>query len=57
VNRRELLNLGINVAASSAAGRFFLRDEPSSPEWIRFSDIVNGSAMRMKLSGADLARV
>lgn len=38
-------------------GRFYLRDEPSNPEWISFSDIVNGCAMRMRLSGADLQRV
>jgi hypothetical protein len=34
-----------------------LRDEPDSPEWVSFSDIVNGRAMRMRLSGADLLRV
>jgi CubicO group peptidase (beta-lactamase class C family) len=38
-------------------GRFYLRDEPTNPEWVTFSDIVNGQAMRMRLSGADLARV
>lgn len=37
-------------------GRFYLRDEADSPEWISFSDIVNGRAMRMRLSGADLQR-
>jgi CubicO group peptidase (beta-lactamase class C family) len=37
-------------------GRFYLRDEPDSPEWLSFSDIVNGRAMRMCLSGADLQR-
>src|SRR3984885_1020487 len=37
-------------------GRFYLRDEPDSPEWVSFSDIVNGQAMRMRLSGADLQR-
>jgi len=37
-------------------GRFYLRDEPDSPEWVSFSDIVNGRAMRMRLSGADLQR-
>jgi hypothetical protein len=41
----------------SPDGRFFLRDEPASPEWVGFSDIVNGNAMRMRLSGADLTRV
>jgi hypothetical protein len=38
-------------------GRFYLRDEADSPEWVSFSDIVNGRAMRMRLSGADLLRV
>jgi len=38
-------------------GRFYLRDEPHNPEWITFSDLVNGQAMRMRLSGADLQRV
>jgi hypothetical protein len=33
-----------------------LRDEADSPEWVSFSDIVNGRAMRMRLSGADLQR-
>ena len=37
-------------------GRFYLRDEADSPEWVSFSDIVNGRAMRMRLSGADLQR-
>ena len=38
-------------------GIFYLRDEEHSPEWIRFMDIVNGKAMRVKLSGEDLWRV
>ena len=38
-------------------GRFYLRDEPANPEWVSFSDIVSGRAMRMRLSGADLQRV
>ena len=38
-------------------GRFYLRNEPASPEWIGFSDVVNGKAMRMRLSGTDLSRV
>ncbi len=41
----------------AADGRFYLRDEPESPEWVGFSDFANGKAMRMRLSGADLARV
>jgi hypothetical protein len=36
---------------------FYLRDEPESPEWIRFLDVVNGRAMHLKFSGEDLWRV
>jgi hypothetical protein len=42
---------------AAAAGRFYLRDEPASPEWVGISDIVSGAAMRMQLSGAELKRV
>ena len=38
-------------------GRFRVRDEEGSPEWISFHDVVNGMAMRVKLSGDDLWRV
>jgi hypothetical protein len=48
---------GVVPLEPAGDGRFYLRDEPASPEWVGFSDIVNGSAMRMRLSGADLARV
>jgi hypothetical protein len=48
---------GVVPLEPAADGRFYLRDEPTSPEWVGFSDIVNGNAMRMRLSGADLARV
>jgi len=41
---------------AAADGRFYLRDEPMSPEWVGFSDLVNGKTMRMRLSGMDLAR-
>ncbi len=41
----------------AADGRFFLRDEPDSPEWVRFSDVVGASARRMTLSGYELKRV
>jgi len=36
--------------------RFVLRDEEHSPEWIAFGDVVEGRAMRMKLSGEDYWR-
>jgi hypothetical protein len=48
---------GVVPLEASADGRFFLRNEPQSPEWVGFSDLVNGKAMRMRLSGTDLARV
>jgi D-alanyl-D-alanine carboxypeptidase len=56
--RRGKLWLNGTVPLEPAAdGRFYLRDEPASPEWVGFSDFANGQAMRMRLSGADLARV
>ncbi|MBL8266267.1 serine hydrolase domain-containing protein [Steroidobacter sp.] len=36
--------------------RFSLRDEPHSPEWIQFGEIVNGRCQRLKFSGEDLWR-
>lgn len=36
---------------------FSLRDEPHSPEWIQFGEVVNGRCMRLKFSGEDLWRV
>ncbi len=48
---------GLTPLELAADGRFYLRDEPDNPEWVTFSDVVNGQAMRMRLSGADLARV
>jgi CubicO group peptidase (beta-lactamase class C family) len=47
---------GVVPLEPAGNGRFYLRDEPDSPEWVSFSDIVNGRAMRMRLSGADLQR-
>jgi CubicO group peptidase (beta-lactamase class C family) len=47
---------GVTPLEASKDGRFFLRDEPQSPEWVRFSDIANGAAQRLTLSGADLWR-
>jgi D-alanyl-D-alanine carboxypeptidase len=41
----------------AAGDRFNLRDEPHSPEWIQFGEVVNGRCMRLKLSGEDLWRV
>jgi hypothetical protein len=38
-------------------GLFRLRQREYSPEWVRFGEVVNGVAMRLKLSGEDLCRV
>lgn len=39
------------------ANTFRLTDEPESPEWIAFLDVVNGKAMHLKFSGEDYWRV
>jgi CubicO group peptidase (beta-lactamase class C family) len=57
LRRGKLWLNGVVPLEPAADGRFFLRDEPASPEWVGFSDFANGKAMRMRLSGADLARV
>ena len=41
----------------AAGGRFFLRDEPDSPEWVSFRETVNGKARALVLSGLYLPRV
>ncbi len=58
VARRGRLWLdGIVPLEAAPGGVFFLRDEARSPEWLRFADLAGGVAMRMVVSGADLARV
>jgi CubicO group peptidase (beta-lactamase class C family) len=57
VRRGKLWLNGVVPLEAAADGRFYLRDEPQSPEWVGFSDFAGGRAMRMRLSGADLARV
>ncbi len=47
---------GVIPLEPAAEGRFYLRDEPGSPEWVDFSDFVGGRALHMRLSGADLWR-
>lgn len=42
---------------SATDGRFFLRDEPDSPEWVSFREPVNGKSCGMYLSGQYLQRV
>jgi len=48
---------GVIPLEAAPDGRFYWRDEPQSPEWVRFSDIVDTRAMRMTLSGYELRRV
>jgi hypothetical protein len=48
---------GVVPLAADADGRFYLRDEADSPEWVEFSDIVGGTAKRLTLSGIELRRV
>jgi CubicO group peptidase (beta-lactamase class C family) len=48
---------GVTPLEAGADGRFYLRDEPTSPEWVSFNDIVNGSAMVLRYSGYVLQRV
>ena len=47
----------VPLEPTAAEGYFYFRDEPHSPEWVRFHDIVNEKAMRVKVSGEDLWRV
>lgn len=47
---------GVIPLAAAADGRFYLRDEPDSPEWVSFREPVNGKACAMVLSGAYLPR-
>lgn len=48
---------GVTPLEASADGRFYLRDEPASPEWLGFSDFVNDHAMLLYFSGYVLQRV
>jgi hypothetical protein len=58
VLRRGQLWLGGVVPLEHAGGAlFYLRDEPDNPEWVSFSDVVAGRAMRVRISGNDAARV
>ena len=57
LRKGRLMIDGVVPLEAGEDGRFHLRDEPYSPEWIRFGEVVNGKAMRIKLSGEDLWRV
>lgn len=57
IRKGKLMMDGVVPLETGEGGVFYLRDEENSPEWIRFGEIVNGKAMRLKLSGEDLWRV
>jgi CubicO group peptidase (beta-lactamase class C family) len=57
VLRRGKMMVDGVVPLEERDGVFHLQDEPESPEWIRFLDVVNGRAMHLKFSGEDLWRV
>jgi D-alanyl-D-alanine carboxypeptidase len=53
----QLLIDGVVPLEAGDGGVFYLRDEESNTEWVRFGEAVNGKVMRLKLSGEDLWRV
>jgi CubicO group peptidase (beta-lactamase class C family) len=53
----KMLADGVVLLEPGEDGIFHVRDAPKSPEWIRFNDVVNGLAMRLKFSGEDMWRV
>ena len=57
IRKGKLYGDGVVPLEPAAGGYFYFRDEPKSPEWIQFHDIVNNQAMRIKLSGEDLWQV
>jgi D-alanyl-D-alanine carboxypeptidase len=57
IRKGKLYADGLVPLEPTAGGYFYFRDEPKSPEWIQFHDIVNDKAMRIKLSGEDMWRV
>jgi CubicO group peptidase (beta-lactamase class C family) len=57
LRKGTLMMDGVVPLQPAENGLFLLRDSEYSPEWILFADIVNGKAMRLKLSGEDMWRV
>jgi CubicO group peptidase (beta-lactamase class C family) len=57
LRRGRLWFNGVIPLEPAADGRFYLRDAPTSPEWLGFSDFVNGSPMLLHYSGYVLQRV
>ena len=48
---------GLVPLEAGTDGIFHMRSEEADTEWMQFHDVVNGMAMRIKLSGEDLWRV
>jgi len=57
VRKGKLFIDGVIPLEPRAGGIYRLSDEESNTEWIRFTEIVNGHAMKIKFSGEDLWRV
>lgn len=57
LRRGRLWMNGVTPLEPAGDGRFYLRDEPTSPEWLAFSDFVNGQPMLLHFSGYVLQRV
>ncbi|HWC17113.1 MAG TPA: serine hydrolase domain-containing protein, partial [Terriglobales bacterium] len=57
MRKGKLMIDGVVPLEAGPNGIFYLRDEPHSPEWIQFFDVVDGRAMRLRLSGEDFWRV
>jgi D-alanyl-D-alanine carboxypeptidase len=55
--RGKLWMNGVTPLEPVGDNRFYLRDEPASPECLSFSDLANGRAMLLHFSGNVLARV
>jgi CubicO group peptidase (beta-lactamase class C family) len=48
---------GVIPLAPTGDGRFWWRNEPTSPEWVGFADVIAGRAMRLVMSGDHLVRI
>jgi CubicO group peptidase (beta-lactamase class C family) len=57
LRKGKLMADGVVPLEAGDNGRFYLRDDPHNPEWIRFGEVLNGACMRIKFSGEDLWRV
>ena len=53
----QLFADGVTPLEPAAGDVFYFRDEPHSPEWISFGEVINGRCMRIKISGGDAWRV